>query len=160
MTIRPVALPEHLAPAADRTAGRRRRGQMRWRLAAVGAAGFGLLGVLIASGLGDSLVYYRTPTELRQQSTPPADRLRVGGLVVPGTVVSTRHGVDFTITDGVHDVRVRHTGAPSGVFAAGQGAIVEGTQQPDGTFRSDTLIVKHSNEYDADRTAADAADAR
>lgn len=134
----------HVAP------GPRPRG-VRLRLATVGVAAIGLLGVLAASGLGDSLVYYKTPTELAQTPALDGHRVRLGGLVRTGTVVKTPGGIAFTLTDGVTDVRVVNTGTPAGVFQAGQGALVEGQAGPDGVFRSDTLIVKHSNEYSSKR---------
>jgi cytochrome c-type biogenesis protein CcmE len=36
------------------------------------------------------------------------------------------------------------------VFQEGQGAVVEGLLEPGGTFRSDLVMVKHSNEYRAE----------
>jgi cytochrome c-type biogenesis protein CcmE len=122
----------------------------RARLAVVGVVAVAALGVVAASGLDDSLVYYRTPSELSGQPTSPGERLRLGGMVQPGSV--SQGGQDgqvvrFVLTDGAADVPVAHRGDPPGVFQEGQGALVEGTFDDDGTFRSDFLVVKHSNEY-------------
>lgn len=122
----------------------------RLRLLVVGvsaAAAFGGLGVV---GLGDAAVYYRTPTEVLEQPPPDGQRLRLGGLVLPGTVRSDGTTVRFRLSDGVSDLTVVHRGDPSGVFQEGQGAVVEGVLQPDGVFRSDLVMVKHSNEYRAE----------
>ncbi|WP_194244163.1 cytochrome c maturation protein CcmE domain-containing protein [Nonomuraea phyllanthi] len=115
-------------------------------------------GVVAYRALDDGLVYYRTPQELAASSQALPGRLRVGGLVVEGSVLAVPGGVAFTLTDGVSDLRVVHTGAVSPVFAAGQGAIVEG--RLDGrVFRSDRLMVKHSNEYRPPPAAATIAPA-
>jgi len=53
-----------------------------------------------------------------------------------------------TATDGVADVPVVNTGQPRGVFRDGQGAVVEGVLGRDGVFRSDLVLVKHSNSYE------------
>ena len=121
----------------------------RVRLAAVGLVGIAALAVLGVSNLGDSLVYYRTPTELLTEPTA-GDVVRLGGLVAPGSVTDEGGSVRFTLTDGASDVEVVHRGDPPGVFQEGQGALVEGAVDGTGVFRSELLIVKHSNEYVAE----------
>ena len=119
----------------------------RSRLAVVGVVAVAALGVVAASGLGDSLVYYQTPSELLGQASTRQERLRLGGMVQTGSVRQDGDIVTFVLTDGAADVPVAHRGDPPGVFQEGQGALVEGTLAQDGTFHSDFLIVKHSNEY-------------
>ncbi|HEX9823616.1 MAG TPA: cytochrome c maturation protein CcmE, partial [Actinomycetota bacterium] len=43
------------------------------------------LGWVASRGLAGNLVYYRTPTEVVTEAVP-GDRMRVGGLVVAGSV--------------------------------------------------------------------------
>lgn len=119
----------------------------RVRLAVVGVVAVGALGLLAASSLGDSLVYYRTPSEMA--TVQEEGRVRLGGMVQLGSVTNEGGTVRFVLTDGAADVTVLHRGDPSGVFQEGQGALVEGTFGEDGVFRSDVLVVKHSNEYRA-----------
>lgn len=119
----------------------------RIRLAVVGAACIAAVGVLAVSGLDDSLVYYRTPSELAAQPAGSAERVRLGGLVQAGSVQEDSGDVRFVLSDGASEVTVVHRGDPPGVFQEGQGALVEGTFDPQGVFRSDFLVVKHSNEY-------------
>lgn len=121
----------------------------RFRALVVVAVVAPALGVLGWTGMDESLVYYRTPTEVVDQ--PPADgeRVRVGGLVVPGSVERREGGqvVWMQITDGVTEVAVVHSGGLPQIFEEGQGAVVEGVMDPDGSLRSDQLMVRHSNEY-------------
>lgn len=106
-----------------------------------------LAGVLVAAALNHSLSYYRTPTEL--VSSPQGDRsVRVEGLVVAGSVHHSGARVRFVITDGAHDLHVVTTEAPPATFQAGQGAVVEGHLLPDGVFRADQVMVRHSNQYE------------
>ncbi|WP_341252339.1 cytochrome c maturation protein CcmE [Euzebya pacifica] len=120
----------------------------RTRLLVVAVTALAAIGLLAASGLDDSLVYYRSPAEAASLSAADG-RLRLGGLVQPGSVVRDGEAVRFVLTDGVADVDVVHLGDPPGVFQEGQGALVEGAFDNDGAFRSDLLIVKHSNTYEA-----------
>lgn len=136
------------APAAvqDPPAARRR---LPWRLLLVAVVVLAAVGVLAGAGLKGNLVYYKTTTELISDPGLQGQRVRLGGLVVTGSVRPTGDGVAFTLTDGVQDVPVMNSGQPRGVFSEGQGALVEGALGRDGVFRSDLLLVKHSNEYRA-----------
>lgn len=125
-----------------------RRSPRAWRLLLVVAVVLAGVGLLAASGLKGSLVYYKTPTELMKDRALQGQRVRLGGLVVTGSVARGAQGVQFTLTDGVTDVRVINSGQPRGVFQEGQGALVEGVLGADRVFRSDVLLVKHSNSYE------------
>lgn len=120
----------------------------RLRLLVVAVVAVAAIGVLAASGLSASLVYYHSPTEAAELSAD-AGRIRLGGLVQVGSVERRGEEVRFVLTDGVNGVAVTHVGDPPGVFQEGQGALVEGAFDEAGMFRSDLLIVKHSNEYEA-----------
>jgi len=104
--------------------------------------------VVLMISLNSSLVYFNTPTELAE--TDPGDsRLRLGGQVVPGSVTDSTTGVTFSVTDGREAVTVVYMGAPQQLFQEGIGVVVEGTW--DGTkFHSDTMLVKHDENYSSD----------
>lgn len=120
-----------------------------WRLLAVAVVTLTAVGVLAGAGLSDNVVYYKTTSELVADPSLQGQRLRLGGLVVLGSVSREPEGVTFTLTDGVQQIRVVNDEQPRGVFTEGQGALVEGVLDITGVFRSDVLLVKHSNEYRA-----------
>jgi cytochrome c-type biogenesis protein CcmE len=97
--------------------------------------------------LSGNLVYYVTPTELLQQQPAPGERLRLGGQVVPGSVHAADGGVDFVVTDGATRMSVAHEGATPAMFRTGVGVVLEGSYGPDGAFHSDTMLVRHGEEY-------------
>jgi cytochrome c-type biogenesis protein CcmE len=72
--------------------------------------------------------------------------MRLGGQVVAGSVAETADGVDFLVTDGNTSVAVIHTGAPQQLFQEGIGVVVEGAWDGE-RFRSDTMIIKHDEQY-------------
>jgi len=117
------------------------------RLLVVAAVALAAVIAVASIGLGDNLVYYRTPSELASAPGEPGERIRLGGLVVDGSITHLDDGVTFVLTDGTADTTVVHRGDPQAVFAEGHGAVVEGVLAADGVFRSDLLMVKHSNEY-------------
>jgi cytochrome c-type biogenesis protein CcmE len=117
----------------------------RFVIPALGLA-FVLLGFLLFN-LKDSLVFFRTPTEVVQEAAPDTDgRMRLGGQVVGGTIVDTAEGVRFDVSDGTTTVPVIHSGAPQQLFQEGIGVVITGTW--DGaTFHSDEMMVKHDEQY-------------
>lgn len=131
-------------PAAPATAPPRR---LPWRLLLVAVVTLGAVGLLAGAGLQGNVVYYKTTSELVADPSLHGQRLRLGGLVLPSSVRFDGTGVSFMLSDGVQDVPVVNVGQPRGVFQEGQGALVEGVWDADGVFRSDLLLVKHSNEY-------------
>jgi len=109
-----------------------------------------LVAILVWGDLGANLVFYLTPTEAVEQRSELSDgeRFRLGGLVEQGTVRATGDRVSFRVTDGETAVEVVHVGAPPQLFRENIGVIVEGAWEGS-VVASDTLIVKHDEEYRA-----------
>jgi cytochrome c-type biogenesis protein CcmE len=97
--------------------------------------------------LSGSLVYYVTPTELLHDQPQPGERLRLGGQVVPGSVHVVGNAIEFILTDGTTRMTVIHRGSTPALFRSGTGVVLEGTYGTDGAFHSDTMLVKHSEDY-------------
>lgn len=114
----------------------------------VAAAAFA---VIAASGINKNLIYYWTPTDLRAAGDQAyGATIRLGGMVVPGSV-HTQQGsnLEFDVKDASNVVHVKSSGAPPQMFRENIGVVVEGTMVGGGYFKSDRLMVSHSNEYRA-----------
>jgi len=130
--------------------------QTKNRLLALGAlaAAGGALAYVALGGLSQNLVYYYTPGELRAKGEAAANGVvRLGGVVRPGTIQwdeASTH-LAFEIADNhradAPSLKVEAKEIPPQMFRDGIGVLVEGTYAPPDTFRSQRLIVKHSNEY-------------
>lgn len=132
----------------------------RNRLFAVGAilVAAGAFIAITASGIGENLVYYWGPAELRAAGKKAIGAtIRLGGQVAPGSIRHDGSTLDFTVTDGKATVPVRSMGVPPQMFREGIGVVVEGTMTEAGVFTSERLMVSHDNEYRApdDPAAAD-----
>ena len=126
----------------------RRLGSRKVRIAVALAAVAAALTWVAVSGLSRNLVYYKTPTEiLGGGRSIVGQRVRLGGLVLPGTVRTVGHDVDFVVFDETTRMSVAATGGVPSLFRAGQGVVVEGFYGRDGVFHADTVLVKHSDSY-------------
>ena len=118
------------------------RGRILLGVALVGAA----LAWVAARGLGDALVYYRTPTEVVRE-VGVGQRVRLGGYVEPGSLRHDGEGVRFIVSDGTTRVTVIGSGGVPSLFREGQGVVAEGRYGRDGRFRADTILVRHDADY-------------
>jgi cytochrome c-type biogenesis protein CcmE len=101
--------------------------------------------------LSDSIVFFYSPTEVVQKNPAPGARLRIGGLVKPGSLVkSPGEKASFTITDNAKDVAVSYEGILPDLFREGQGVVAEGVLEAPGRFRADPdtgVLAKHDERY-------------
>jgi cytochrome c-type biogenesis protein CcmE len=113
---------------------------------------------LAFGGLGENLVYYWSPSELRDAGDEAIGAsVRLGGLVAPGSIERGSDGLtlNFAVTDGKSEVPVYASAVPPAMFREGIGVVVEGTMGEDGTFVTRRLMVKHDNEYRAPEEGRD-----
>lgn len=132
------------------------RKQRRFALIASSLVVLGAAVGLVLFALNDSIVFFHSPTELVEKNIRPGTRLRIGGLVAPGSVVKGANlAVRFEVTDGNKAVEVDYIGALPDLFREGQGVIAEGTLERPGLFRANSVLAKHDERY-MPREVADA----
>lgn len=110
------------------------------------------LGVVVYQGLTSASLYFYNADEAVAQRADLGDRrFRLQGTVLGDSVKPTAKGVNFTVAfDGV-PVDVHHAGDPPELFQPGIPVVLEGRWDPSGAFfASDTIRVKHSEQYQAD----------
>ena len=132
------------------------RKQRRFALIAGSLAVLAVAVGLVLYALNDSIVFFHSPTELVEKYIAPGTRLRIGGLVAPGTVAKGENlTVRFEVTDGNKAIAVVYTGILPDLFREGQGVIAEGALDRSGAFKADTVLAKHDERY-MPREVADA----
>jgi cytochrome c-type biogenesis protein CcmE len=102
---------------------------------------------LTFAGLRDSVVYFVAPSDLAEKAQP-GQRVRLGGLVVEGTLRRDAEGASFfSVTDGVTEVQVRYVGLLPDLFREGQGVVAEGHWTPGAAFEAERVLAKHDETY-------------
>jgi cytochrome c-type biogenesis protein CcmE len=124
------------------------RKQRRLTLIAAGVGVLGLAVALVLSALQDSIVFFNSPSDLVEKHVAPGTRIRLGGLVVPGSIVRGADlNVGFEVSDGNRAVQVTYQGVLPDLFREGQGVVTEGALQASGTFKADSVLAKHDEKY-------------
>jgi cytochrome c-type biogenesis protein CcmE len=110
------------------------------------------LGVVVYQGLTSASLYFYNADEAVAQRDDLGDRrFRLQGTVLGDSLHSTEGGVDFTVAYNRVHVEVHHDGDPPELFQPGIPVVLEGRWDPSGDFfASDTIRVKHSEQYEAE----------
>ena len=115
------------------------------------ASRLGVLAVavlLVRRALKDSIVCVISPSAAVEKHVLPGARIRLGGLVTPGSVSrGDPLSVRFEVTDGNRAIQVAYQGILPDLFREGQGIVAEGSLDGSGVFRADNVLAKHDETY-------------
>ena len=121
------------------------------RLVLVLVALFALVGagLLAASALKDEAAYFYAPNDVKTKGVEPGKAIRLGGMVVAGSLKREADGVTlgFDVTDGKATVPARFSGIAPDLFKEGSGVVAEGSFDRSGTFVATNLLAKHDERY-------------
>ena len=113
-----------------------------------------LAGVSVAStiafySLKQNLLYFQSPSEIAAQAMPVGRQFRLGGLVENGSLQRDKDGlaVQFTVTDGAKEIKVRYVGILPDLFSEGKGVIARGSLDSSGLFQASEVLAKHDENY-------------
>jgi cytochrome c-type biogenesis protein CcmE len=107
------------------------RKQRRLALIGTGLAVVAVALGLALSALRDAIVFFNSPTDVVEKRVAPGTRIRLGGLVKPGSVVRGDNlAVRFEVTDGNRTIEVRYQGILPDLFREGQIRCSPSTTRP------------------------------
>nr|VFK25593.1 MAG: cytochrome c-type biogenesis protein CcmE [Candidatus Kentron sp. MB]VFK34487.1 MAG: cytochrome c-type biogenesis protein CcmE [Candidatus Kentron sp. MB]VFK76781.1 MAG: cytochrome c-type biogenesis protein CcmE [Candidatus Kentron sp. MB] len=102
---------------------------------------------LVTSAISDNMRYFVSPSEIHAGLAPKDHTLRIGGLVVDGSVHREELTVRFELTDNAANVPVIYTGILPDLFREGQGIVATGRLRADGVFAAREVLAKHDETY-------------
>jgi cytochrome c-type biogenesis protein CcmE len=103
---------------------------------------------LVLNALSGSIVFFNSPTDIKEKQIAAGTRVRIGGLVKDGSVQrGDKLRIRFEVTDGKNDVPVKFQGIVPDLFREGQGVVAEGRLEPGGILDADTVLAKHDERY-------------
>ena len=132
------------------------RKQRRLTLIGIGLATIAAALGLVSFAMRNTIVFFHTPSEIQAKGVAPGTRFRLGGLVQEESVhKGANQIIAFRIKDANGAVSVQYRGLLPDLFREGQGVVAEGVLDPSGTFKADTVLAKHDENY-MPREVADA----
>ena len=111
--------------------------------------GVGAATTVTMNSLNENMLFFVSPTDVKEQSLPAGKRFRLGGLVADDSVSRASEGlaVTFVVTDGAETVDVIFDGILPDLFREGQGIIAIGELAPEGHFEAAEVLAKHDENY-------------
>ncbi len=108
---------------------------------------------LMLNALSDNIDHFYTPSEIIEGKAGikpvVGQRLRIGGMVVPGTVKRDEQSlaVSFDLVDTGPAVTVTYSGILPDLFREGQGIVATGKLTDSSKIVADEVLAKHDEEY-------------
>jgi len=106
----------------------------------------GLGSFLIFKALDSNLDFFFTPTEIIEQTVPDNKRIKIGGMVLEGSVIRDKTNITFQITDYKHSIIVNFNGAVPDLFKEGSGVVALGYLK-NGIVYAEQILAKHDENY-------------
>ena len=119
----------------------------RMAVIVVSVVGFTVAALFVLNAFRSNLVFFYSPSEVLAGEAPRAQRFRVGGLVVQGSVKKSGAKVDFIVTDMNAKISVHYEGILPDLFREGQGVIAQGRLMANNRFVADEVLAKHDENY-------------
>ena len=101
---------------------------------------------LILYSLNSNLDYFFTPTELKGRNIPADKRIKVGGMVLSGSVERISSSISFVITDYENSIKVKYEGIVPDLFKEDSGVVVLGNLR-DKILYAEEVLAKHDENY-------------
>lgn len=120
-----------------------------------------LLGAVMLAmwGLQDRAAYFATPSDIVAGRVQPDRAMRLGGMVVKGSLRRDADGltIHFTVSDTKAKTPVVFRGITPDLFKEGNGVVAEGRLETSGLFVADNILAKHDERYMPPQIASEAA---
>ena len=101
---------------------------------------------LILYSLNSNLDYFFSPTELKDRNIPADKRIKVGGMVLSGSVERISSSISFVITDYENSIKVEYEGIVPDLFKEDSGVVVLGNLK-DRILYAEEVLAKHDENY-------------
>ena len=102
---------------------------------------------LVIKALEENVVYFKSPTDVKNLPELENKKIRVGGMVKKNSIITNDTEINFTITDYKNELMVSFKGSVPNLFEEGKGVVAEGFLKDRSYFRAIKILAKHDENY-------------
>ena len=106
-----------------------------------------LIVFLVLKSLEENVVYFKSPTEIKNLSELTNKKVRVGGMVKKNSLEVNAKEISFVITDFKNEIKVTYSGIVPNLFEEEKGVVAEGFIQDRKFFVAKKILAKHDENY-------------
>ena len=106
-----------------------------------------LLVFLVFKSLEENVVYFKSPTEIKNLTELTSKKIRVGGMVKEKSINVNQSEVNFVITDYKNELIVNYSGSVPNLCEEGQGVVAEGFLKDRNFLTAVKILAKHDENY-------------
>ena len=102
---------------------------------------------LVFKSLEENVVYFKSPTEIKNLTELTSKKIRVGGMVKEKSINVNQSEVNFVITDFKNELIVNYSGSVPNLFEEGKGVVAEGFLKDRNFLTAVKILAKHDENY-------------
>ena len=102
---------------------------------------------LVFKALEENVVYFKSPTDVKNLPELETKKIRVGGMVKENSIITNDSEINFTITDYKNELVVSFKGSVPNLFEEGKGVVAEGFLKDRSYFKAIKILAKHDENY-------------
>ncbi len=102
---------------------------------------------LVFKSLEENVVYFKSPTDVKNLTEIEKSKIRVGGMVKKNSIRTSSSKINFVITDFKNDLIVDFSGSIPNLFEEGKGVVVEGFLEDRNYLKAVKILAKHDENY-------------
>ena len=102
---------------------------------------------LVLKSLEENVVYFQSPSEIKNVAEFKETKIRIGGMVKKDSVSINMNEINFIITDFKNEINVTYSGAVPNLFEEGKGVVAEGFLKDRNFFMASKILAKHDENY-------------
>tara|TARA_B100001142_G_scaffold297066_1_gene319208 strand:+ start:597 stop:1016 length:420 start_codon:yes stop_codon:yes gene_type:complete len=102
---------------------------------------------LILNSLEENVVYFQSPSDIKNLPEIEKKKIRVGGMVKKDSITMESNQVNFVITDFKNELDVSFSGIVPNLFSEGKGVVAEGYLKDRNFFLATKILAKHDENY-------------
>ena len=102
---------------------------------------------LILKSLEENVVYFLSPTEVKNLNELTQDKIRIGGMVKENSINISSEKINFVITDFKNEINVVYSGLIPNLFQENKGVVAEGFLEDKNYFKAEKILAKHDENY-------------
>ena len=102
---------------------------------------------LILKSLKENVVYFQSPSEIKDFAELEKKKIRIGGMVKKNSISVNSNEIIFIITDFKNEINVSYSGVVPNLFEEGKGVVAEGFLKDRNFFLASKILAKHDENY-------------